>query len=75
VAAAPASQVPGLATALWVVDQSGRAVGPLLRDVVLEHRRRLDDVIVDAHEDHVVQVHAGLLLGNQSRKTLYLPTP
>ena len=38
----------------------GRDVAPLLGQVRFEHVGRLDDVVVDAHENKVVDLHAPL---------------
>ena len=43
--------------AVGVVHQPRRVVHVLLRQVVLEHVRRLDGVVVDADQDHVLFVH------------------
>ena len=36
----------------------GRAIAVLSGNVLIEEVGRLDDVIVDAHQDHVVHLHA-----------------
>jgi hypothetical protein len=46
-----------LVDAVLVADDLGHLVGPLRRDVVLPHVGRLDEVVVDADEDHVVHLH------------------
>ena len=48
-------------TPFVVADDLRDQVLALLRDVVLEHVRRLDEVVVDAHEDHVVHLHGAAL--------------
>ena len=50
-----------LVDAVLVAHHLGRLVQPLLRHVVLVHVGRLDHVVVDADQDHVVEVHGVLL--------------
>ena len=50
------AELPGVRP-VGVVHQSRRLVQILLGQMVAEHVRRLDDVIVDADQDHVVFVH------------------
>ena len=45
--------------AVGLVHDVGRDVAVLRGQVVLEHVGRLDDVVVDAHQDHVVDLHGG----------------
>ena len=40
----------------WRIDVR-RDVAPARREMALEHVRRLDDVVVDAHQDHLVHLH------------------
>ena len=51
------AELPGI-RAVGIVHEPRRLVLVLLREVVLEHVRRLDDVVIDADQDHVVLVHA-----------------
>jgi hypothetical protein len=44
-----------------VRDQLGLAPLPLRGDVSIEQGRRLDDVVIDADQDHVVLFHGVLL--------------
>jgi hypothetical protein len=46
-----------LVDTVGVLDDLRHRVLPLRRDVVLVHVRRLDHVVVDADEDHVVHLH------------------
>ncbi len=52
-----------LVDALRVADDLRRLVEPLRRQVVLVHVRRLDHVVVDADQDHVVHLHGGRPFG------------
>ncbi len=67
-----AFEQPELAAGLVFCDP-WRLVAVLLGDVGVEHRRRLDDVVVDTDQDHVVGVHgkpplvAEALAAEQSR--------
>ena len=49
---------PHVVAGVGVLD-AGRAVGELRRHPALEQVRRLDEVVVDADEDHVLDPHAG----------------
>jgi hypothetical protein len=53
---------PGVG-AVVLGDDLGGLVLPAGGDVAVEHVRRLDDVVVHRHQDQVVDVHAGLLMG------------
>ena len=48
---------PHVVAGVGVLDP-GRAVGELRREPALEQVRRLDEVVVDADEDHVLDLHA-----------------
>jgi hypothetical protein len=49
-----------LVHAAFVADHLRHLADPLGGDVVLVHVRRLDHVVVDAHEDHLVHAHGGI---------------
>ena len=53
-----ALELPLVDAGVVVADDLGDLVLPLVRDVVLVHVGRLDHVVVDAHQDHVVHLHA-----------------
>ena len=44
--------------AVVLPDELRREVDVLGREAAVEQVRRLDDVVVDAHQDHVVETHA-----------------
>ena len=54
-----------LVDALRVADDLRRLVEPLGGQVVLVHVGRLDHVVVDAHQDHVVHTHVRAPLGGR----------
>ena len=58
-----------------VADDLGHLVLPLRRHVVLVHVGRLDHVVVDAHQDHVVHLHGRVLSARfgRSPKTVAAP--
>ena len=56
------TELPRVA-AVRVVHQPRRLIQILLRQMVLEHVRRLNDVVVNADQDHVFFVHARFLRG------------
>ncbi len=63
------AELPGV-RAVLVVHQARGVVDVLLRQVVLEHVGRLDGVVVDADQNHVVFVHCPFLsVGGASRPT------
>ena len=68
------AELPGVA-AVRVVHQPRGVVDVLLGQVILEHVRRFDDVVVDADQDHVLFVHGApfpLNLNRSRRCVLYL---
>ena len=68
------AELPGVA-AVRVVHQPRRIVDVLLLQVVLEHVRRFDDVVIDTDQDHVVLVHGApfpVTLNGSARTVLYL---
>ena len=59
--------------ALLVADHLRHLVEPLGRDMVLVHVRRLDEVVVDADEDHVVHAH-GVAPLEETQLMLHIPS-
>ena len=49
---------------VFITHQLGCLIPIARRHVRIEHVRRLDDVVVDAEDDHVVNVHRGLLVAH-----------
>ena len=67
------TELPGVA-AVRVVHQPRGVVDVFLGQVILEHVRRFDDVVVDADQDHVLFVHGApfALVLNRSRRACSL---
>ncbi len=53
----PSNSHTSMPSSLWTI--FGANVLPLLGKVVVEQGGRFDDVVVDAHEDHVLGPHSG----------------
>ena len=52
--------------AVVAADEPRRLVRVLALDATLEHVRRLDDVVIDADQDQVIDVHGSSLLTSRS---------
>ena len=69
-----ALELPHVGVHLVDVDHAGRALEVGLRHVALPHVGRLDDVVVDADEDEVVQVHGVCSPGDRAVSDEPTPT-
>ena len=50
-----------LAAVAFIGENLRRTIPKFLGDVGIEHRWRLDDVVIDAHKNHVIGIHTNSL--------------